>query len=78
MAIPITAIGPDTTTTGAVVGGDSAPAETSILAADRWQLEMLDSLHRVPPTGALIVATWPEPKEDSGFSARAFAIVDRD
>lgn len=75
----VTAIGHDTTDTdpGAVVGAGSAPAETYILGADKWQIEMLAGLDLVPPTGALIVATWPKPQEGSGFPARVFAIVDR-
>ncbi len=74
-----TAIGHDTTDTdpGAVVGAGSAPAETYILGADRWQIEMLTGLDQAPPTGALIVATWPKPHERSGFPARVFAIGDR-
>ena len=75
----ITAIGHDMTDTdpGAVVAGGSAPAETYILQADRWQLELLAGLDRVPPSGALIVATWPKPLGGSGFPARAFAICPR-
>ena len=75
----VTAIGHDTTDTdpGAVVGSGSAPAETYILGADKWQIEVLAGLDLVPPTGALIVATWPKPQEGSGFPARVFAIVDR-
>ena len=73
----ITAIGHDTTDTdpGARVCAGQAPAETYILGADRWQIELLANLDRVPPTGALIVATWPKPRDGSGFPARAFAIV---
>lgn len=75
----VTAVGHDTTDTdaGAVVGGGSAPAETYILGADRWQIEMLANLDKVPATGALVVASWPKPKEGSGFPARVFAIVSR-
>lgn len=75
----VTAVGHDTTDTdpGVIVGGGSAPAETYILAADKWQIEMLAGLDQVPATGALIVATWPKPREGSGFPARVFAIVDR-
>ena len=75
----VSAVGHDTTDTdpGAVVGAGSAPAETYILGADKWQIEMLAGLDRVPPTGALVVATWPKPHEGSGFPARVFAIVDR-
>ena len=72
----ITAIGHDTTDTdpaGRIAGG--APAETYILEQDRWQIELLANLDRVPARGALIVATWPKPAGGSGFPARCFAIV---
>ena len=59
------------------MGAGSAPAETYILGADKWQIEMLAGLDRVPATGALVVATWPKPQQGSGFPARVFAIVDR-
>ncbi len=75
----VTAIGHETTDTdpGAVVRSGSLPAETYILGADKWQIEMLTGLDLVPATGALIVATWPKPHEGSGFPARVFAIIDR-
>jgi kynurenine formamidase len=71
------AVGHDTTDTdpGAVVGAGSAPAETYILAADRWQIELLAHLGDVPPVGAIVVASWPKPEEGSGFPARVFAIA---
>ena len=42
------------------------------------KLELLADLDRVPATGALVVATWPKPREGSGFPARVFAIVERE
>ncbi len=71
------AIGHDVTDTdpGAVVSRGEVPAETYILEADRWQLELMANLDRLPATGALIVATWPKPLGGTGFPARAFAIV---
>lgn len=73
----ITAIGHDVTDTdpGARVAAGEAPAETYILGADRWQLELMAGLDAVPPRGALIVATWPKPEGGTGFPARAFAIA---
>lgn len=73
----ITAIGHDMTDTdpGRIVSAGSAPAETYILEADRWQIELLANLGELPPVGALIVATWPKPLGGSGFPARAFAIA---
>ena len=73
----ITAIGHDTTDTdpGVAISAGQVPAETYILAADRWQLELMANLERVPASGAIVVATWPKPEGGSGFPARAFAIV---
>lgn len=73
----ITAVGHDVTDTdpGAVVSAGTAPGETYLLQADRWQIELLANLGTVPAIGALIVATWPKPEGGSGFPARAFAIV---
>lgn len=73
----ITAIGHDTTDTdpGVVISAGQVPAETYILAADRWQLELMANLDRVPAAGAIVVATWPKPEGGSGFPARAFAIL---
>lgn len=74
-----TAIGHDVTDTdpGARVSAGEVPAETYILGADRWQLELMANLDAVPPRGALIVATWPKPLGGTGFPARAFAICPR-
>lgn len=73
----VVAVGHDTTDTdpGAVVSGGVAPAETYVLGADRWQIELLANLGDVPPAGAIVVATWPKPREGSGFPARVFAIA---
>lgn len=73
----ITAIGHDVTDTdpGALVGRGEIPAELFILQADRWQIELMAGLDQVPPSGALIVATWPKPEGGSGFPARCFALV---
>lgn len=76
----VTAIGHETTDTdpGVAVSAGSLAAESYILDADKWQIELLTGLDRVPPTGALVVATWPKPQQGSGFPARVFAIADRD
>jgi len=73
----ITAIGHDTTDTdpGVAISAGAFAAETYILAADRWQIELLANLDQVPVAGALVVATWPKPLKGSGFPARVFAIV---
>jgi kynurenine formamidase len=73
----ITAIGHDTTDTdpGVAISAGTFAAETYILAADRWQIELLANLEQVPASGALVVVTWPKPLKGSGFPARVFAIV---
>ena len=48
--------------------------EHYILARDRWQIELLTNLDKIPEAGALIMATWPKAKDGSGFPARAVAI----
>ncbi len=49
--------------------------ETYILTSGHYQIELMAHLDQVPPTGALIVVTWPKVKEGLGFPARAFAIL---
>jgi kynurenine formamidase len=73
----VAAIGHDTTDTdpSARVARGEIPAETYVLGADRWQIELLANLGQVPARGALIVATWPKPLGGSGFPARCFAIA---
>jgi kynurenine formamidase len=59
----------DTDTTPALV------SETYILTHGHYQIEAMANLDQVPPTGALIVVTWPKVQDGLGFPARAFAIV---
>jgi kynurenine formamidase len=72
----VTAIGHDTTDTdpGIVVSRREAPLEDYWLRQNKWQIELLANLGQVPPSGAIIVASWPKPKKGSGFPARVFAI----
>jgi kynurenine formamidase len=50
-------------------------SETYILQHGHYQIEMMANLDQVPPTGALVVVTWPKVRGGLGFPARAFAIV---
>ncbi|WP_378941214.1 cyclase family protein [Mesorhizobium sp. ANAO-SY3R2] len=72
----VVAIGHDTTDTdpGVVVGAGQAPLEDYWLRQNKWQIELLANLGKVPPSGSVMVATWPKPKSGSGFPARCFAI----
>ncbi len=75
----VRAVGHEQTDTdpGTSLSAGCVDAERYLLAADRWQIEMLTGLENVPPTGALILASWPKPLAGSGFPARCVAIVPR-
>ncbi len=65
-------IDPDTGISGKVTGW---ACERYILGLNCYQIEMLTNLDRCPEAGALIVCTFPNAKNASGFPARVFAIV---
>lgn len=73
----IRASGHETTDTdpGVVTTKDQFPLEIYILQQNRYQVELLDRLDRVPEAGALAVVAFPKPKNGSGFPARVFAIL---
>jgi kynurenine formamidase len=73
----IRASGHETTDTdpGIVTSTDQFPLETYILGRDRYQVELLCNLDRVPEDGALVVVSFPQPKDGSGFPTRVFAIL---
>ena len=50
-------------------------SEAWLLKHGHWQIEVMADLDQVPPTGALIVVSWPKPEHGLGFPARAFAIL---
>jgi kynurenine formamidase len=50
-------------------------SESWLLKHGHWQIEVMANLDQVPPTGALIVVTWPKPARGLGFPCRAFAIL---
>jgi len=49
--------------------------ESYVLETNRFQVELLANLDKVPEAGALLVCSWPKPKSGSGFPARVFAIL---
>ena len=65
------------------IGHESLDTDTSadlksenwLLRHGHWQIEVMANLDKVPPTGAIIVVTWPKPRNGLGFPARAFAIL---
>ena len=75
----ITASGHETTDTdpGIAASKDDYSLETYILSTNHYQIELLTNLDQVPEAGAIVVATFPKPRNGSGFPARVFAIVPR-
>ncbi len=73
----VTAIGHETTDTdpGLSTSKDNYDCESYVLKQNRWQIELLTNLDQLPARGAMIVCTWPKPKDGSGFPARAFAVI---
>jgi kynurenine formamidase len=73
----ITASGHETTDTdpGIAISQGDYSLEAYILGTNHYQIELLTNLDLVPQSGALVVATFPKPKDGSGFPARVFAIV---
>ncbi len=73
----ITASGHEPTDTdpGIATSQNDYALETYILQQDRYQIELMTNLDRLPEAGALIVVAAPKPKEGSGFPVRAFAIL---
>jgi kynurenine formamidase len=49
--------------------------ESYVLKTNRFQIELIANLDKVPEAGALLVYTWPKPKAGPGFPARLFAIL---
>lgn len=73
----ITASGHEPTDTDpgvATTKGDYS-LEMYILKQNKYQIELLTNLDKVPEAGALVIATFPKPKNGSGFPARVFAIL---
>ena len=60
---------------GALVQQARFPAEREILARDKWQIELLCNLERVPEAGSLAVVAFPNARGGTGFPARVFAVL---
>lgn len=73
----ITASGHETTDTdpGLATSKDDYALETYLLGTNHYQIELLTNLDQVPEAGAIVIATFPKPKDGSGFPARVFAIL---
>jgi len=72
----VTAIGHETTDTdpGVSTSRNDYSLESYVLGTNRYQIELLANLDKVPEAGAIVVVTFPKPKGGSGFPARVFAI----
>jgi kynurenine formamidase len=68
----VTAIGHESMDTDT---SEKMESETYVLQKGHFQIEVMNNLDKVPPTGALIVVTWPKVKDGLGFPARAFAVL---
>lgn len=75
----ITASGHETTDTdpGIATTKDDYSLESYILKQNRYQIELLANLSKVPEAGALAFVSWPKPMKGSGFPARVIAVVPR-
>jgi kynurenine formamidase len=73
----VTAIGHEPIDADAAVTqiGEFFSCESFVLKTNRFQIELIANLDKVPEAGALLVCSWPKPKAGSGFPARLFAIV---
>jgi kynurenine formamidase len=73
----ITASGHETTDTdpGVATSKNDYSLETYVLSTNHYQIEMLANLDQVPESGAIVVVSFPKPKNGSGFPARVFAIA---
>ena len=73
----ITASGHETTDTdpGVAASKDDYSLEAYILSQDKYQIELLTNLDKVPEYGAIAVVTFAKPEKGSGFPARVFAII---
>jgi kynurenine formamidase len=76
----VLAFGHETTDTdgGVAISRDDFTVERMILEGDRYQIELLDSLSSIPPTGSIVISTFPKPRGGSGYPARVFAICPND
>jgi kynurenine formamidase len=73
----ITASGHETTDTdpGIATSKDDYALETYVLGTNHYQIELLANLDQVPEAGAIVIVSFPKPKDGSGFPARVIAIA---
>jgi kynurenine formamidase len=71
----ITACGHETLDNASGLADPDMAMERYVLATNHYQIELLANLDQVPESGALVVASFPKPKNGTGFPARVFAIL---
>jgi Predicted metal-dependent hydrolase len=74
----VAAVGHEPFDTDAAVGSAAAgdiQCERYVLAQDKFQIEVMDNLDQVPPTGAIIFVAFPRIMEANGMPARVWAIL---
>jgi len=73
----VTASGHETTDTdpGVAVTRDDYSLERYVLGTNHFQIELLAHLDAVPEAGALVLVSFPKPRDGSGFPARVVALV---
>lgn len=76
----VAAIGHETSDTDAPVSSavNGYVGEYYILEQDRYQIELLKDLDKVPPVGSLIFCGFPRGVDLTGFTARCIAICPKD
>ena len=75
----IAAIGHETFDTDAspeAVKEEDLACERAILAADRFQVELMDNLDQLPATGAIIFIAYPRIEGATGLPVRAWAVFE--
>lgn len=72
----VTAVGHETSDTdpGIISAEKGLVAETYILSENRYQVELLQNLHELPPKGAIIFVGFPNIEDGVGFTARCVAV----
>jgi kynurenine formamidase len=54
---------------------NSMDSETWLLRHNHFQIEVMANLDQVPPTGAIIIVSWPNVEGGFGFPARCIAVL---
>lgn len=77
----VSAIGHETSDTDAsmdIVKNGVYQCEYYILEQQRYQIELMKDLYKVPPVGSVIFCGFPKAKDSAGFTARCIAMCPKD